>query len=188
MSLSKKEPPQNPVDIFIEARLSRAKKKIDDTHYKEYTRTMWEAAKDALLEANQSNPLDIEIAKWLAHNIDEILANKTPKEIEVIRTPGGTRSTPSLKNSKQTAALYRQAVQAKAINDPAPIKTLMKEFDCGEQTIHDWIQQAPKNLWKNFRANNSSEIRKKYLLIRLKYDSKLVRASSQTHKSILSRS
>ncbi len=172
---------------FIDARLQRHGKDPDSAIYKNATRRMWQAAMDAVLVAGRENHIDAEIAGWISHTVNEILANRQPSEIKAIRKRGGIRDTHAITEAKHTAALYRQAVSAKAIEDKSPIKTLRKAFCCAEQTIHDWIQQAPKGLWKKFRPNDEPAIRKKYLLIRLKHDAKLMRVKSQTAKSLSSR-
>lgn len=153
----------------------------------ELTKEMWESSVNALRYAAKGVPLDPEIAGWLAFVVGEIAVGKTPEELEDIKTKGKPADTYVQAGYKDTAALYYQAVEAKDVADKSPVKTLSDQFGCSKQTIRVWVKNAPKGLWKKFWPSAPTEVRTKYLKMKIKYDALSILMTSGTEKAIRSR-
>lgn len=61
---------------FIDAKLQRHGIAPHTEEYRRLTRAMWEAARDAFRKLRDGQRIDSEIADWLSHTIDQLLANQ----------------------------------------------------------------------------------------------------------------
>jgi hypothetical protein len=177
----------SPYERFVDARMMRSIKKAQPKLYRSYTRAMWEAASDALLQVKSGQPLDEEIAVWLQHTIEMALSNRKSEDFDALRAAGGIRDTRDISKAKQVAALYKQAVAANAVNDLHVIDTLQALFGCHKQEIYKWIRNAPENLWDKFRPKDSLQVRIKSLHTNMKWAEGVLMTHSKTTKALRKR-
>jgi hypothetical protein len=171
--------------LFIDAKLKRHDIKPTTQEHRQLTRNMWQAAGDALRQARDGQFIDSEIADWLLHSINEILANQTPNEIAHLyeRGRGAPPDTLDIKEAKTYAILYVQAVKNKDIEDRSPIKTIAEMYECKTQTIRDWTKQYPNVQWTEYQKHRSLEQRISSLKRLLKRNSRHYQEQSRAFQA-----